>query len=482
MKLKDMSLKQLLATIESWEHTSSEIYKYFAKRIEKYDDSLGAFISTDTSKFSQNDDSLLQWIPIWYKDIYATKWITTTWASTMLKDFVPPYTSTVIKRLEESWVSYIWKMNMDDWAMWSTWENSAFKNTLNPWGNNRIPGWSSSWSAAAVAAWLIPAALWTDTGWSTRQPAFLCGIVWFKPTYGRNSRYGVFPMASSLDCPATFTKTVEDAGLLYNITNWEDQKDTTSIPWKDILSDEIWKTENLQWKRIWVPAEYFDEGLDPKVKATIQWAITHMESLWATIKPVTLPMTKYAVTAYYIICPAEVATNFARLDGIKYWYNSESPHEDLAEIYQNNRWEWLWEEPQRRTIIWNYVLSAWFYDAYFKKAAQIRTLIIEDFNKAFEEVDVIVWPCAPTAAWKIWEKEDPLQMYLADAYTIPASLAWLPWISVPCWFIEDEWEKLPVWIQILAPQKQEASLLEIANVYEKTAWWREQMIPEGFED
>ena len=290
-------------------------------------------------------------------------------------------------------------------------------------------------------------------------------------------------MASSLDCPATFTKTVRDAGMLYDIMNGEDSRDSSTIPGKQILNSDMWNTADLKWKTIGVPSEYFDEWLDPQVKKTIEAAINHMKDQWATIKNISLPMTKYAVTAYYIICPAEVATNYARLDGIKYGYSSDSPHKDLAEIYQNNRGEGLWLEPQRRTIIGNYVLSAWFYDAYFKKAAQVRTLIIEDFAKAFEEVDVIVGPCAPTAAWKVGEKtDDPLKMYLSDAYTIPASLAGLPWISVPCGFVEDDWEKLPVWIQILAPQQQEESLLEIANVYEKTAWWREQMIPEGFED
>lgn len=481
-QIKDMSLIELKELIVSGEKTSKEIYEYFAKRIEKYDETLNAFISKDLSAHADSHEALV-WLPIAIKDIFSKKWRTTSGASKMLENFIPPYTSTVVKRLESAWMSYIGNTNMDEFAMWSTGENSAFGSTLNPWGTNRIPGGSSSGSAAAVAAWLVPAALWTDTGWSTRQPAFFTGTVWFKPTYWRNSRFGVHPMASSLDCPATFTKTVEDAGLLYDIMNGEDEKDATSMPWKDSINPKIWKTSSLEWKTIWVPQEYFDEWLDAEVKKAIKEAINHMEKLWATIKEISLPMTKYAVTSYYIICPAEVATNLARLDGLKYGYNSKSPHTNLADIYINNRGEGLGPEPQRRTIIWNYVLSAWFYDAYFKKAAQIRTLIIKDFDTAFEWVDAIVWPCAPTAAWKLWEKtDDPLKMYLADAYTIPASLAGLPGISVPCGFVEDDGDKLPVWIQILAPRGKDQELLEIANVYEKSAWWREQMIPEGFED
>jgi aspartyl-tRNA(Asn)/glutamyl-tRNA(Gln) amidotransferase subunit A len=235
--------------------------------------------------------------------------------------------------------------------------------------------------------------------------------------------------------------------------------------------------------KIGVPKEYFDEWLDAKVKETIMKAIDHMKSLWAEIREISLPMTKYGVTTYYILMPAEVATNLARLDGLKYWYKSLTESSSIDEMYQNNRGESLWEEPQRRSIIGNYVLSAGFYDAYYVKAAKIRTLIIQDFDTAFEEVDAIVAPCSPEAAWKLWEKtDDPLKMYLADAFTIPASLAGLPGISVPCGFVEDDWEKLPVWIQILTPRLEEQRLFEIANVYEKSACWREHMIPQGFED
>ena len=484
MKIKDMSLVELLKSIESKEYTSKEIYDYFSGRIQKYDTKLWSFLHTDFNGFVQwQENTLLKGLPIALKDIFSKKGTPTTGASKMLENFIPPFTATVVEKLESEWMSYIWKNNMDEFAMGTTWENSAFKNTLNPWGTKRIPWGSSSGWAAAVSAGLVPAALGTDTGWSVRQPAFLCGVVWFKPTYWRSSRFGIHAMASSLDCPATFTKTVEDAGMLYNIMNGKDEKDATSIPWKDIIDSQIWKSQDLQGKTLWVPKEYFDEWLDNNVKKVIEKAIKKMENLWATIKEISLPMTKYGVTTYYILMPAEVTTNLSRLDGLRYGHVSEKSAGSIDEFFQNNRSEWLGDEVQRRTIVWNYVLSAWFYDAYYMKAAKIRTLIIEEFDTAFEWVDAIVAPCSPEAAWKIWEKtDDPMKMYLADAYTIPASLAWLPWISVPCGFVENEWEKLPVWIQILTPRLQEQSLLEIAHVYEKNACWREKMIPEWFDD
>ena len=484
MQLEDMSLEELLKLIKSWEKTSKEIYDYFANRIEKYDDKLWSFLRTDFNGFVEwQENTIIKWLPISIKDIFSKKWVITSWASKMLENFVPPYTSTVVERLEKQWMSYIWNNNMDEFAMWGSWEKSAFKNTLNPWGTDRIHGGSSSGWAAAVAAWLVPASLWTDTGWSVRQPASLCGIVWFKPTYWRNSRYWIHAMASSLDCPATFTKTVKDSALLYNISNGQDENDMTTIQDKDTIPDEIFEKTNLKWKKIWVPKEYFEEGLDENVKKQIENAISKMKELWAEIKEISLPMTKYWVTTYYILMPAEVTTNLARLDWLRYGHNSTKEFASVDEMYQNNRWEGLWEEVKRRTIIWNYVLSAGFYDAYYKKASQIRTLIIEDFDKAFEEVDAIVSPVSPEAAWKIGTKStDPLKMYLADAYTIPPSLAWLPWISVPCGFVEDDWEKLPVWIQILTQRLNEKGLFEIASVYEKAVNLRNEMIPEGFED
>ncbi len=485
MDFKKYSLEELIQKVKSGETNSREVFDYFLWRIEKYEDKIQAFNFVNTDGFHQSEAELF-WLPLWIKDIFCEAWIPTTWASKMLENFIPPYDATVIKKLKQAGMSSIGKLNMDEFAMGSSTENSALKNTVNPWGTNRIPGWSSGWSSAAVAAGLVPAALGTDTGWSLRQPASMCWVVGFRPGYGRNSRYGVMPMASSFDCPGTITKTVKDAGLLYDIMNGEDPLENTTIPGKDTIDKKIWYTKDLKGKRIWIPKEYFEEGLDAWVRVVIEKAIDDMKSLWAEIVEVSLPMTKYAIAAYYIIVPAEVTTNLARLDGIRYGHNSTEPRESLDELYLNNRWEWLWDEATRRTILWSYVLSAWFYDAYYKKASEVRTLIIEDFNKAFKKVDVIVSPVSPNVAWKIGDKvSDPLKMYLEDAYTIPASLAGLPGMSVPAGFSiseDDEKEKLPVWIQILAPRMHEQELLEIAHIYEQNTPHKDEMTPPGFED
>lgn len=486
MNLKDLSLEQIIDKIKSKEISSQEVYNYFLWRIKKYDSKLNCFNYVNENWLQKNDDWILAWIPIWVKDLFCEKWVPTTWSSKMLKDFIPPYDATVIKNLKEEWMSSIWKLNNDEFWMWCSWENSWFKKTVNPWWKNRIPGGSSSWSASAVAAWLVPAALWTDTGWSCRQPAFMCWVVWFRPSYGRSSRFWVMPMASSFDCPWTVTKTVKDASILYEIMNWEDEKESTTIKWKDIINKDIWKTKDLKWIKIWIPKEYFWEWLDKWVNETIKKAIEDMKNMWAEIKEISLEMTKYAVAAYYIIVPAEVSTNLWRLDWIRYWHVSESAYENLDDQYINNRTEGLWIEAQRRTLVWWFVLSSWFYDAYFMKAAKVRTLIIEDFEKAFWEVDVIACPASPSVAWKIWDiTDDPLKNYLADAFTIPASLAWLPGITIPCWFAkseDEEKEELPVWIQLIWPYLWEERIFEVANVFEQNTKWKDKMIPKWFED
>ena len=468
--MKDLTLEQLIEDIKSGKTTNKEVFQYFQKRIEKYDDTIQSynFVNTDGAS-DVGIDFHLAGVPIAVKDIFSEKWFPTRCASVMLEDFVPPYDSTVIEKLKEAGMSSLGKLNMDEYAMGSTGENSAFKNTLNPWGKDRICWGSSSGSAAAVAAWLAPAALGTDTWGSIRQPASMCGIVGFKPSYWRNSRYGVVAMASSLDCPGTLTKTVKDSALLYGITNGEDEKENTTIPGKDIIDPKIWESKDLKGVKIGVPHEYFEEGLEKWVRERIEESIEKMKELWAEIKYISLPMTKYAVATYYIVMPAEVSTNLSRYDGIRFGHNTDAPYTSTDELLANNRTEGFWDEIKRRIVLGSYVLSAGFYDAYFKKATQVRTLIIEDFRKAFEEVDAIISPVAPTVAWKVGEKvDDPIKMYLSDAYTIPASLAWLPGISVPAWFAQSEdaeKENLPVWLQILTPRLQEQKLFEIAHVY-----------------
>lgn len=484
MNLKDLSLEQIIKDIESNKYTKEEVFNYFLNRIEKYDWEINSFNYINKDGLNNNDWPL-NWVPIAIKDIFCEDWIKTTCSSNMLKDFVPPYDSTVIKNLKESWMSSLWKVTMDEFAMWSTNESSVLKKAINPWGTNRIPWGSSWWSAASVAAWLAPAALWTDTWWSIRQPASMCNVVWFKPSYWRNSRYWVMAMASSLDCPWTLTKTVKDSAILYDIMNGYDKNENTSLPWKDIIDSKIWDTKDLSWYKIWVPKEYFEEWLDDWVRDVIEWSIQKLKDLWAEIKEISLPMTKYAIATYYIIMPAEVSTNMSRYDGLRFWHSSDKWYESTDELFMNNRWEWFWDEIKRRIVLWSYVLSAWYYDAYFKKATQIRTLIMQDFEKAFEEVDAIVSPVSPNVAWKSWEKiDDPVKMYLSDAYTIPASLAWLPGISIPAWFAhsqDEEKELLPVWMQLLTPRLEEQRLFEIAHVFEKNTKYWEKM-PESYND
>ena len=478
MNLAFKSVLELKKMIENKEVASKQVWDYFLERAKNLDKDIWSFNSFHESSYNDTDAELLG-IPLWVKDIYCETGLKTTGSSKMLNNYVPPYESTITKKLKLAGMSSLWKCNMDEFAMGSSGENSKTKITRNPHDVSRIPGGSSSGSAAAVAAGLVPAALGTDTGWSIRQPASMCGIVWFKPSYGRNSRFGIMPMSSSLDTPGTFTNTVQDAAYLYNLMNGHDELEGSSLEENQVIDMSSFDKKDLSGIKVWVPKEYFEEGLDVWVKEKILETIEHMKSLGAEIVDISLPMTKYAVAAYYIICPAEVSTNLARLDGIRYGHNSDKVNNGVDEIYLNNRGEWLWNEPKRRSILGSYVLSAWFYDAYFKKAAQVRTLIIEDFKKAFESVDVIVWPVAPSVAWEIGKlTHDPLKMYLEDAYTIPASLAGLPGISIPCWFAESQdaaKEKLPVWFQILGPRLWESKVLEVAYNLEKSLDLRKSM-------
>ncbi|MDP2090402.1 MAG: Asp-tRNA(Asn)/Glu-tRNA(Gln) amidotransferase subunit GatA [Candidatus Gracilibacteria bacterium] len=484
MIFKDLSLEQIIDDIKMGKTSRKEVFDYFQKRIEKYDPKIKSFNFVNKDGLN-NNEGILYGAPIAVKDIFCETGVVTTCASNMLRDFKPPYNSTVIQKLVDEGMSSLGKVNMDEFAMGSTSESSALNTTVNPWGTNRIPGGSSGGSAAAVAAGLAPAALGTDTGGSIRQPASMCGIVGFKPSYGRNSRYGVMAMASSLDCPGTLTKTVKDSALLYDIMNGYDPKENTSLPGKDQINPKIWESKDLKGIKIGVPKEYFEEGLDEGVKSRISEAVQKMKELGAEIVEISLPMTKYAIATYYIIMPAEVSTNLSRYDGIRFGHNSNELYGTTDELFMHNREEGFGDEAKRRIVLGSYVLSAGYYDAYFKKATQIRTLIIEDFNKAFKQVDAIISPVAPSVAWKIGDKmDDPIKMYLSDAYTIPASLAGLPGISVPCGFAEsedNEKELLPVGIQILTPRLEEEKLLEIAYVYEQATNFAKN-IPSGYED
>lgn len=471
MEFKNLSLKEIIGLIKSWKTTQKEVYEYFLSRISELDGGIQAFNYVNSSFSEKNQESELAWIPIWVKDVFCEKWVPTTASSKMLEHFIPPYDSTVISNLNKAWMSSIWKLNLDEFAMWWSWENSWLRITKNPWDPKRIPWWSSAWSAAAVASWMVPAALWTDTWWSIRQPASMCSVVWFKPTYWMNSRYWVIAMASSLDTPWTFTKTVEDAAFLYEIMSSYDPKDSTSEKELNHIDESIWQKKDLKWIKIWVPKEYFIDWIGSWVKSEVDKAILKLKELWAEIIDISLPHTSYWLAVYYIVMPAEVSTNMARYDWIRYWYTNDE-WLWIDEMLKKNRAEWLGKEVQRRIMLWSFVLSSGFYDAYYRKASIVRELIKKDFDEAFKNVDVIVTPTSPSVAWKIWEKvDDPLKMYLSDIFTVNWSLAQLPWLSLPIWFAKPEdWEdiELPVWLQILGPKFWEEKVFEVSHVLEQS--------------
>ncbi len=463
MQYKNLSLIELSELIKSGKTTREEIYNYFLNRTQEYNGQLNAFNTLPTENPSFSD---IESLPIAVKDIFCEKWIRTTASSKMLENFVPPYESTVTERMKSAGFVSFGKTNMDEFAMGWSGENSAFGPARNPWDPTRIPGGSSSGSAVAVAAGLVPAALGTDTGGSIRQPASMCGIVGFKPTYGRNSRYGVMAMASSLDTPWYFTRTVRDAATLYLATASHDARDATSLDEPVIVDDSIWTRTDLSWVRVGIPREYYIDGIDPGVRSAIATAIAKIRDMWAEIIDISLPHTEHGVSVYYTICPAEVASNLARYDGIRYgalagWWNN------IVE----NRSEWLGSEIQRRSLVGSYVLSSGFYDAYFRKATAVRELIRQDFVWAFAQVDVIVTPTAPTVAWKIGEKgTDPLALYLEDIFTIPASLAGIPGLTVPVGYAspaDDMTLDLPVGLQILGPVLWEQKVLMVGHIIEQ---------------
>lgn len=459
MEFKNFSLLELEDLVKNGNATYQEIYDYFLERAKKYDEELGIFDMLPK-------EEKITGLPIAVKDIFCEKWILTQAGSNMLKWFIPPYESTVTLRMKKAGFVSFWKTNMDEYAMGSSGENSAFRVAHNPWDPTRIPWWSSSWSAAAVASGIVPVALGTDTGGSIRQPASMCGIVWWKPWYGRNSRYGVISMASSLDTPWYFTRTVRDAGLLYEATAGNDPLDATSLHEEVKIDSSLWIRKDLKGIKIGIPKEYFIDGVEPWVEKTIRDAVEKLRELGAEIVDISLPHTQYGISAYYIICPAEVSSNMGRYDGIRYGHVTEW----LFDIGKN-RAEWLGKEVQRRSMVGSFVLSSGFYDAYYKKASAVRQLIRDDFSKAFEKVDVIACPTAPSVAWKLWEKsDDPMKLYLEDVFTIPASLAGLPWLTVPAGYAappDDLSLSLPVGLQILGPVLWEEKCLMVGHVFEQ---------------
>jgi aspartyl-tRNA(Asn)/glutamyl-tRNA(Gln) amidotransferase subunit A len=480
LELFSLSLEEASAAIGRGDLKPVELTDSIFKRIEKVEDKVCSYVTltkdsalTAADKaadmIKENRAGIIAGIPIAIKDNICTKGVRTTCSSKILEKFVPPYESTVTQRLNKEGYVLTGKTNLDEFAMGSSTENSAIIVTKNPWDLDRVPGGSSGGSAAAVSADECIAALGSDTGGSIRQPAAFCGVVGLKPTYGRVSRYGLVAFASSFDQIGPITKNVTDAAILMNIISGHDVCDSTSadvgVPdFTAVLGQEI------KGMKIGVPKEYFIEGLDREVEASVKEALRQLESLGAVPVEISLPHTGYAVAAYYILATSEASSNLARYDGVRYGLRVEG--DDLIDMYMNTREEGFGPEVKRRIILGTYSLSSGYYDAYYKKAQQVRTLIKGDFEKAYEEVDLIVTPTTPTPAFKSGEKtEDPLQMYLSDIFTISVNLAGVPGISVPCGFTSQE---LPVGLQIMGKHFDEESVLKTAYAYERSTEWHKR--------
>ncbi|MCX8042497.1 MAG: Asp-tRNA(Asn)/Glu-tRNA(Gln) amidotransferase subunit GatA [Desulfobacterota bacterium] len=458
--------------------SARDITESVLERIAAVEDRVHAYITVlaDTARkqaaqadarIARGEATYLTGIPVALKDILCTKGIPTTCGSKMLANFVPPYDATVIEKLQQQGAVFIGKTSMDEFAMGSSNETSFFGPVHNPWDLSRVPGGSSGGSAAAVAADECIAALGTDTGGSIRQPAALCGVVGMKPTYGRVSRYGLIAFASSLDQIGPITKDVTDAALLLACISGHDDRDATSIdaPVPDYRSALI---PHVRGMKIGIPTECFHEGLDPEIDAAVRMALEVLREQGAEIRDVSLPHTRYAVAVYYLIAPAEASSNLARYDGVAYGFRCDHP-EDLQDMYERTRSEGFGSEVKRRIMLGTYALSAGYYDAYYKKASQVRTLIRRDFENAFAQCDLIITPTTPTPAFKLGEKlDDPLSMYLSDIFTIPANLAGLPGISLPCGFTASG---LPIGLQIIGNVLQEETVLRCAYCYEQSTAW-----------
>ncbi|HKI71952.1 MAG TPA: Asp-tRNA(Asn)/Glu-tRNA(Gln) amidotransferase subunit GatA [Verrucomicrobiae bacterium] len=412
-------------------------------------------------------------VPIAVKDVLCVKDHPCSCGSKILGKFVSPYDATVIERLKAAGAIVFGRLNMDEFAMGSSTENSAFFTTLNPWDTARIPGGSSGGSAAAVAADEAIATLGSDTGGSIRQPAALCGVVGLKPTYGRVSRYGLVAFASSLDQIGPFTKDVRDAALIMSVISGLDPRDSTSVP-EAVPDYAAALGGNIKGLKLGLPKEYMIGGLDREVKAAVDAAVRQLQKLGAETREISLPHTDYAAATYYIIAPAEASANLARFDGIRYGLRVDGA--DPVELYGKTRGAGFGAEVKRRIILGAYVLSSGYYDAYYLRAQKVRTLIRQDFLKAFEQVDAIVTPTTPTAAFKVGEKsDDPLQMYLSDVFTVAANVAVICGVSVPCGFTQSP--KLPIGLQLLGKPFGEATILKLAHAYEQSAGWHREKPP-----
>ncbi|MBU0993617.1 MAG: Asp-tRNA(Asn)/Glu-tRNA(Gln) amidotransferase subunit GatA [Proteobacteria bacterium] len=475
MKLHEMTIQKASECLRAKEISAKELVQAVLDRIEAVDKTIGAYITVNhdhamkqaemaDQQIAKGTFTPLTGIPISIKDLISTKGLRTTCASKILENYVPVYNAGVMEKLSQAGAVTVGKVNMDEFAMGSSTENSRLKVTRNPWDLNCIPGGSSGGSAASVSADMCLGSLGSDTGGSIRQPASHCGVVGMKPTYGRVSRYGLVAFASSLDQIGPLTKNVTDNALLMNAISGFDARDSTSSK-QDVPDFTSFLSKGLKGIRIGIPGEYHEtEGIDPDVKAAIKNAIAVLQQMGAECVDISLPHSKYAVAAYYVIAPSEASSNLARYDGVKYGFRADHPG-SLIDMYKNTRSKGFGPEVKRRIIIGTYALSAGYYDAYYGKASQVRTLIMDDFKKAFQSCDVILSPVSPTPAFPIGEKiDDPLTMYLLDIFTLSANLAGIPGISVPCGFSK---KGLPIGLQLMSRHFEEGKLFKVAYSFEQ---------------
>ena len=478
MDILAMTAAQIAGAVNGGNVSAREVTDAFLGRIEAVEGRVEAFLLVTADAARREADSVdarraagetlpLAGVPIALKDNLCTRGVPTTCASRILEGFAPPYDATVVEKLRAAGAVVVGKTNLDEFAMGSSTENSAIKPTRNPWDTSRVPGGSSGGSAAAVAAGEAPLALGSDTGGSIRQPAALCGVVGLKPTYGRVSRYGLIAFASSLDQIGPFARSTRDAALLLETLAGYDPRDSTSVPrptprYTDVLTGDI------RGLRVGIPTEYFGAGLAPDVRAAVMSAIGVLRGLGATVGEVSLPTTDYALATYYIVAPAEASSNLARYDGVRYGRRTARATNHI-DLFERTREEGFGPEVKQRIMIGTYALSHGYYDAYYLKAQKVRTLIKNDFDRAWEQFDVLATPTAPTTAFALGEKsDDPLAMKLSDICTIPANMAGIPALSQPCGF---DFNGLPVGLQLMAPAFGEETLLRVAHAYEQATDW-----------
>ena len=464
--ITELSLVKIAEGVREGNFSAVEVLQSFLKKIAEKEDDLNAFITVNSAgalaqakKVKKGQKGRLLGVPIALKDNISTQGLRTTAGSKIIEDYIPPYNATVVAKLLTEGAVILGKTNMDEFAMGSSTENSAYGVTHNPHDLTRVPGGSSGGSAAAVSARLAPAALGTDTGGSIKQPAAFCGVVGLRPTYGAVSRYGVIALTSSLDQVGSLAKTVADVRTVFEVIAGRDPYDATSV---ETVSKEPKELKSL---RIGIPKEYFSEGLDPEIAARVKKVGDFLEKQGATVQEVSLPHTGYGLAVYYIITPSEASSNLARFDGIRYGVRVENS--SIEELVSRSRGKGFGSEPKRRIILGTFALSSGYADQYYLRAVKVRSLIAQDFERAFEKVDLLLTPTAPTVAFKIGEKKDPLSMYLSDIFTIPANLAGLPGLSVPAGTVKN----LPVGVQLLGPKFSENMLFEVGEAIEKEKWF-----------